>query len=135
MVYSKIRGIRNNNPGNIRRTSDAWQGLRDVQTDDAFFQFTTAEWGLRALMKLIRNYYVRYNLNTVREIISRWAPSSENNTAAYVDHVAARIGFGPDEYIPAIDAVLIPIAKAITRHENGIDPYSHDTYETARGLI
>ena len=55
-VYDMSRGLRNNNPGNIRKTGDKWQGLSTTQTDDSFFQFTDAKYGIRAMAKLLKNY-------------------------------------------------------------------------------
>ena len=50
------RGLRNNNPGNIRITKDKWQGLREKQEDKSFFQFTEMKWGYRALIRTLQNY-------------------------------------------------------------------------------
>ena len=49
------RGLRNNNPGNIRITKDKWQGLREKQEDKSFFQFTEMKWGYRALIRTLQN--------------------------------------------------------------------------------
>ena len=80
------RGIRNNNPLNIRRTAkDQWKGLRAHQTDSAFCQFERLEYGWRAAFYLLtRTYYHKYRLFTIRGIISRWAPPNENLTATYI---------------------------------------------------
>ena len=85
MNYSKeTRGVRNNNPLNIRRNpANQWQGLRPVQADKLFCQFKAMKWGLRAAIKLLDNY-IRRGAQTPRQIISRWAPPSENDTASYV---------------------------------------------------
>ena len=90
MNYSKeTRGVRNNNPLNIRRNpANQWQGLRPVQADKLFCQFKAMKWGLRAAIKLLDNY-IRRGAQTPRQIISRWAPDSENNTAAYVQRACA----------------------------------------------
>ena len=75
------RGIRNNNPLNIRRSKDQWQGLRAVQTDPSFCQFETLEYGWRAAFKLLtRTYYHTYRLFTIRSIsylMPRWLRASE----------------------------------------------------------
>lgn len=81
------RGIRNNNPANIRRGCN-WKGLAKKQTDREFCQFTTMTWGVRALLVTLRTYVVKYRLHTVREIITRWAPPSDgNNTEKYIEYV------------------------------------------------
>ena len=79
------RGIRNNNPLNIRRTGkDQWKGLSKTQSDRSFCQFETLEWGWRAAFYLLtRTYYHKYRLYTIRGIISRWAPLCENNAGLH----------------------------------------------------
>lgn len=131
VVYHQARGIRNNNPGNIRHGRDRWQGMRDEQTDPDFIQFIAPEWGIRAMARLLLNYQALHGLRTVREIINRWAPPSENDTGAYVRHVAARLGVDPDEHI-AVSDYLRPLVETIIKHENGLQPYSAATI--ARGL-
>ena len=95
------RGIRNNNPLNIRRTASKWQGMKSEVTDKAFCQFESMEWGWRAAFHLLtRNYYQKHGLNTIRGIVSRWAPPQDhNNTEAYIRNVSKRTGIGPDEPI------------------------------------
>lgn len=89
------RGIRNNNPLNIR-VGNAWLGEVEKPTDNQFEQFVSMEFGVRAALMLIKRYIGRYNLNTPRLIISRWAPRSENNTDNYVRIVCQRSGLEPD---------------------------------------
>jgi hypothetical protein len=114
------RGIRNNNPGNLRH-GPKWQGLAQFQPDRDFSLFVDMEHGIRALLINLRTYLQTHNLKTVREIISRWAPANENNTDAYVLAVAESLGVGPDQKIVGDFGQLLGIAKAIARHENGAD--------------
>ena len=95
------RGIRNCNPLNIRRTGkDQWKGMAEVQADRAFVQFKSLEDGWRAAFHLLtRTYYHKYRLYTIRTIIRRWAPSSENDTSAYIANVSLLTGIDPDEPI------------------------------------
>lgn len=119
------RGIRNHNPGNIRRSGDPWQGLAKDQNDDAFFQFAEAKWGIRALARVLISYQDRHGLRTVRAIISRWAPPVENKTSSYIDHVAHRLGVGADDPLDVHDyRVLRNLVEAIIAHENGQQPYT-----------
>ena len=91
------RGIRNNNPLNIRRSADKWQGLKAQQEDREFFQFSEMKWGWRAAFRLLcHTYYEKHKLRTIRAIITRWAPPKENNTEAYIRRVTDRIGIGAD---------------------------------------
>ena len=87
------RGIRNNNPLNIRRSKDQWQGLRAQQTDSQFCQFETLEYGWRAAFYLLtRTYYHKYRLFTIRAIVNKWAPPNENLTATYIENVSRLTG-------------------------------------------
>ena len=115
------RGVRNLNPGNIRITKSAWQGKVPAKknTDGAFEQFESMEYGLRALMKLIVNYMRKYRFATIRQIINRWAPPNENDTGAYVNSVAKRVGLSADEKLVPDQATVSKICEAICFHENG----------------
>lgn len=115
------RGIRNNNPGNIR-LGDKWQGLASVQADPSFCTFVSMEYGIRALFKILQTYWRNYQLNSVHSVISRFAPSVENNTKAYEESVSKALGVQPHQKIDLGDRqVMIAIAKAIVRHECGSD--------------
>lgn len=83
------RGQRNNNPLNIRKGNN-WRGERPLQTDPAFEEFSSILYGLRAGLIILRRYIRQYQCNTVALIITRWAPTSENNTAAYIQYVSTR---------------------------------------------
>lgn len=120
---SGVRGLRNNNPGNIRKSADKWQGLAPVQDDPAFFKFIEPKYGVRALGKILQTYRNKYGLQTVRDIIGRWAPPNENNTTSYVNSVARALGVTADEPID-VYARLPDLAAAIIRHENGSNPYT-----------
>lgn len=120
------RGLRNNNPTNIdRHPGTNWLGAAEDQTGDSLFVvFTDAKYGIRACAKLILTYRAKYRLKTVRGLINRWAPPSENDTGAYVAAVARDCGVGPDEPINVDSmAVMLPLVKAIIVHENGSNPY------------
>lgn len=92
------RGIRNNNPLNIR-IGNTWLGEVPNPTDSDFEQFVSMRYGLRAAFVILRRYIRRYQRNTVAKIISAWAPASENNTRAYIDTVCGLTGLDPDEMI------------------------------------
>lgn len=115
------RGIANNNPGNIRKGNDKWHGLSAVQFDKSFCTFDDAKWGIRAIIKIIQNYYrLNANTDTIRAIIDKWAPPVENDTGSYVDHVSEIVGVSPDDEINLMDkTILTKIAQGITLHENG----------------
>ena len=114
------RGLRNCNPGNIRTTRDRWQGLRPVQTDPEFFQFETMAWGYRALMRTLQNYRLRHGCRTVADFIRRWAPPTENNTAAYIRTVGNDTGVTPDKEPDITDQwQMVQLAAVISHVENG----------------
>lgn len=121
------RGIRNNNPGNLRRSRDNWQGLRPKQTDPQFFQFTEMKWGYRALIRTLQNYRRVHGLRTLAEMIARWAPENENHTAAYVKAVCQDLQV-PATYEPDVDDrdTMCALAAAISRVENGLPAVMED---------
>lgn len=118
MQYILPRGIRNNNPGNIRIGNNNWQGMKKTGFDPNFVEFENPVYGLRALMKILLTYYSKYGLDTVQSIVNRWAPPHENATDSYAAHVAKILKVKRFEIID-VPKQLIPLAKAITVHENG----------------
>ncbi|MCL8343256.1 structural protein P5, partial [Pseudomonas mosselii] len=131
------RGVRNNNPGNIDyNPRNAWQGQLGVEVGVAkprFARFDSAENGIRALGKLLLNYrgkdgmpgVGKPGIDTPIEFISRWAPSTENNTTAYAQAIAKRLGVGVRDSIDISNpCVLRETIVSIIVHENGGNPYS-----------
>lgn len=119
-----VRGIRNNNPGNIRHGSK-WQGLSIKQNDSEFCQFDEMKYGCRALIRLLVTYVTQYNCNTIHKFITRYAPSIENNTDAYIKSVSQALGVDPKQEIDFSDKILyLKLAKAIAYHECGKDALS-----------
>lgn len=118
------RGIRNNNPGNLVITSIDWKGKVPVaqNTDKTFEQFTQPLWGVRAMFMDVRGDIEKDGLNTIRKLITAYAPPKENNTAAYIQSVVNRVGIGADARI--LPAHYLNLLKAIIQHENGKQPYS-----------
>lgn len=134
MATIQPRGIRNHNPGNIRKSKDPWQGLAERQTDAAFFVFKSATYGIRALARTLITYQDKYGICTIRGIINRWAPKRENNTAAYIVSIERKTGFTAGEKLDLhrFDQ-LKPLVEAIIFHENGQQPYT-DT-EITKALV
>ena len=129
------RGIRNNNPLNIRRSKDKWKGMAAQQNDAAFCQFESMEWGWRAAYYLLtRTYYHKHRLYTIRAIVSKWAPPHENKTEAYIAAVSKLTGIAPDEPIgiPSDQpARWISVGAAMAIQENG--PTALDYFAMLRG--
>lgn len=114
------RGIRNNNPLNIR-IGNVWLGEVKDPTDTEYEQFCTMEYGLRAAFVLMRRYIRRYHLNTVTAIVSRWAPSNENNTQAYIKSVCALMKCDPDTQLLYEDApTMCKLVQAMAKVECGV---------------
>jgi len=124
------RGLRNNNPGNIRISSTKWQGEIIPSTDKSFKQFASMAYGYRALIKLLQNYRKLYNLKTVAEFIKRWAPETENNTAGYITRVCKEMQV-PSTHVPDVEdeATMCAMAAAISQVENGVPANMDDVYK------
>lgn len=131
VVYNQSRGLRNNNPGNIRKSSTAWQGMAPQQTDSAFVQFVAPEWGIRAMGKILQNYMAR-GLTSIQDIISTWAPPTENDTQAYINAVSGDTGIMPGSIVTQAD--LPALVSAIIRHENGTNPYPPELVQQGLSL-
>lgn len=113
------RGIRNNNPLNIR-IGNVWLGEEPHPTDNEFEQFVSMFYGLRAGFILLRRYIRRYHLTTVPDIISRWAPNNENNTMKYIDTVCQLSGIAPDAQLDYGDEeTLVNLVDAMILVECG----------------
>ena len=119
------RGIRNNNPLNIVK-GNSWKGERANQTDKRFEEFESMAMGLRAGFVLLRNYIEGTKtrptkFNTVRKIIARWAPPSENYTQRYIDNVCKWSGLLPDEVVRFRERKkMVAIVQAMAKMECGV---------------
>lgn len=112
------RGIRNNNPGNIR-AYQTWVG--QVGVDSAgFLIFEDPVYGIRAMAKDLSTKAAR-GLNTVQSIISAWAPEHENPTNEYVRYVSSYLGVSPSTTLGTSDRRDLIVA--IISFENGYNPY------------
>jgi len=104
---------RRNNPGNLRNV-----GGRGFQ------QFGSTEEGFRAMAHQLQLYGQRHN-DTLQGIISKWAPSSENNTAAYIANVAKKTGFSSTEHLNLNDpTVLSKLMVAMAQQEGTKNKYT-----------
>jgi len=129
------RGLNNNNPGNIRIGGQKFIGEKDKSTDSAFRQFVTMPFGYRAMFVLLRNY-IKAGNNTITKIISKYAPSSENNTIAYINAVVKGSGINSNVVIPKDDLEAITkIITAMSAVENGVKAVITDVLEGKKLLI
>lgn len=113
------RGLRNNNPGNIRKGGDVFQGEIVPSGDTAFKQFKTMAYGYRAMFVTLDTYRKR-GMNTIDSVIKRWAPPSENNTETYIKKVADWSGVPRNKILSETSGSdYIQIVAAMSRMENG----------------
>lgn len=131
-LMSGVRGLRNNNPGNLRRTPITWLGkIVDAAHaarlgftfDPAYEQFTHPKWGVRAMARDLRKDYFRDGQRSVRELINEFAPGHENPTDAYIANVARALGVHPDATLD-FERLLPELLAAIIQQENGSQPFS-----------
>ncbi|WP_302567803.1 structural protein P5 [Culturomica massiliensis] len=118
----KPRGLRNNNPLNIRHNADLFQG--EIKGNDKLFKtFSSMPYGYRAAFVILATYLSK-GYNTIEKIISRWAPPSENNTQAYILTVVKYSGVAADEVLTATSGdKYILIVSAMSFVENGVNAY------------
>lgn len=117
------RGYRNNNPLNIRKNSDKWEGLRAEQTDCSFFQFKSMAYGYRAAFITLNSYQVNHGCVSLADYIRRWAPPCENDTHRYINFVAKRTGLADVSVIDTTNKEqMVKIVAAMARQENNSEP-------------
>ena len=136
------RGQRNNNPLNIRHSKDKWQGKAATQTDTDFVQFQTMAYGYRAAWKVLESYWKHFHrikqYYNVKNIITRWAPPTENDTQAYIRTVLQLSGIDEQENLVSPEMLmsyrsLSKLLGAMTVMENGIRPHQVNTEAIYQG--
>lgn len=115
--------IETHNPGNLVKTGSLWKG--QTKSEGRFIAFESAHYGLRALAVVLLRYESRHGLTSVEDIIGRFAPAHENNTAKYATFVANHLGVSVQEDIE-VQPHLVLLMQAIVQYENGSQPYSVD---------
>ncbi len=110
-------GIRNNNPLNIRVSSNAWQGK--IPSDNGFEKFSDMKYGIRAGVKNLQTYYNRDKLTTVSKIINKWAPPIENHTNNYINYVAKGVGVNVNSILPFTADAFASLVSVMSEMENG----------------
>ena len=134
------RGLRNNNPLNIRKGC-RWVGLRDFPTDKEFCEFRTMAYGYRAAFVTLRTYYSKHDCMTLRKIINRWAPPSENDTTSYLQAVMKKAGIRdadsalPNPFYAQNKGLWKDIILAMAEVENGTNNVSPAECEAGMNLL
>lgn len=123
------RGLRNCNPGNIRRSKTRYKGERHPSRDSEFKEFESMAYGYRAMFVLLDTYSRRYGLCTIRQMLNRYAPPSENFTEGYIRYVAGKTGIAPDEMLNSRAARdMVPVVAAMSQIENGVPAVMADVH-------
>lgn len=114
-------GYRNNNPLNIEyRSGTVWQGEIRPSGHYRFAQFVSLPYGYRAGFVTIRTYNLKYGIDTVRGIISRW---DSGNAANYINFVCQKTGWSPNKQISFSNRdEMVSLVSAMSWMENGIKP-------------
>ena len=122
------RGIRNNNPLNIRRNpANHWRGASTTVTDKEFEQFDFMSFGIRAALIILEKYF-RRGINTIPKIINAWAPPSENDTRSYCRRVCRISAASETTVLDMSMAEIIPrLLYAMAVVENGGSQYLSPT--------
>lgn len=129
------RGIRNNNPGNIERNATRWQGMSADQSEDKrFLQFDHVKWGIRAIARILITYQDKRRagdgspIDSIQDVIERWAPPFENPTDKYAAHIAIALNSDVNAHLDIYEhETMFEMVKAIIYFENGVQPYTDDT--------
>lgn len=124
------RGLRNCNPGNIRRSRVRYRGEVIPSRDVEFKEFATMAYGYRAMFVLLDTYRRRYGLITIRQMLNRYAPPEENFTESYIRIVSQRTGIDADRRVNTrLASDMIPIVRAMSEVENGVAAVIEDVEE------
>ena len=123
------RGLTNCNPGNIRQSKTRYKGERYPSRDSEFKEFESMAYGYRAMFVLLDTYSRRYGLCTIRQMLNRYAPPSENFTEGYIRFVSEKTGIAPDEIVNSRAARdMVPIGAEMSQIENGIPAVMADVH-------
>ncbi len=132
------RGVRNCNPFNLKELpgdKTKWFGERATDDDPIFEEFQTMEHGIRAGLMVLRRYILVYKCNTIKTILHRFAPTSENKTDRYIAFVSKRAGIEPDEKMTFHQDFIFPLAEAICAYENGGSYVTYEQIEKAWEML
>jgi hypothetical protein len=122
----KSRGLKNNNPFNLVKSSTRWYGEIDG-IDEKFCTFSSLDLGVRAgLINLYTGYFSKSL--TVRRLVMKYSPPEDNisksdpdgmkSVEAYIGAISKRTLLS-DSMVP-IKSQWLSVASAMLYHENGI---------------
>ena len=132
-LMHEVRGLRNNNPGNLEKPKDfKWDGQVDalpgIPEETRFCRFSSVDHGVRAIFRILKTYREKYSLDTIEGIIHRYAPPSDNDTESYIRAVCLNV-YEMSDYTATknkkLNYVDYPfIVESIINHENGFCPFT-----------
>lgn len=123
------RGIRNNNPLNLRRTNIVWKHEKIDVSDNEFEEFDSLMWGLRAGLRNMRTK-IQQGYKTLGSLVSVWAPPSENNTSNYIEIVSKETGYESIQDLEFEKDFMFPIVKSMCKIESKLE-LTRKLYEEA----
>lgn len=127
MTQPLSRGLRNHNPGNIRHSSEKYQGEVTPSSDPDFKQFINDSYGYLALLRILSAFITSYGCRTLRGLFAHWPPLSVNSTRSYLNWVCQHSKIGADEPLdPSNERQMCKLAAAISHYENGLFPRMKD---------
>lgn len=131
------RGLKNNNPGNLRLTTQAWKGKipNSQNTDKAFEQFTHKRFGIRAMTRVLKNWIEKGKATTVKDIVSKYAPSHENDTAGYINDLAEVLKVSPTSPLKPTKDNLKKLVVSMGTLESGSGAITSDEFEDAWTIL
>jgi hypothetical protein len=130
-VYNMTRGLRNNNPGNIKDDGTAWEGLDTPRNDGVFLRFVSPEYGIRAMGKILTNYVAVDGVApTVNGLVRRWSATDQD---AYVNKVSGDLGVDQDASLD-LSSVLPALIASMIGMEDAVNPYSADVITAGLNL-
>ena len=119
--------IAKNNIYNIRAGA-GWVGMTGVRK--GFVEFSTREYAIRAWLLLMRTYRRRYGCRTVAQIVTRFAPPNENDTANYIAFCCRQVGVTADEELTGMTQYAM-LGKAMAKMETATSLRPGDIIEVA----
>lgn len=130
------RGIRNNNPGNLVKTSIPWKGKVPLQNnkDRRFEMFIAPEYGVRAMIKDLKNDIAK-GKNTIATLISEYAPRFENDTKRYIAHVSKALKVSSTAKLIPTKNTLRLLVISIAQMETGGSYVDNALFEKAYRLV
>lgn len=126
------RGLRNNNPLNIKRSPQVFQGESKFNTDPVFKKFCNVIMGYRAAFCILRTYVQLRGCETLQDVITRWCPDNEV-LEAYVNFVSVRANVLPTDIVQLYNLQqMTDIVSAMSLFENGIPAVRLDVVQAYR---